>query len=198
MKKPIVSIMLFVIWNLSFAQHSVTSEQTHGDWLSLIINTSSGSVARAITVRMDDQGEISTFNIDSPAADCDSVAYSVNINLSEIQRESVKSPTLFGKFRVDNYPVHNITYTFSIDSGADYASLYIKGWSRGSAVLKEILSGNVARFQFKIENEAYYYRFSLKGSRQAVERQDRICRQLKEGDEGYFENSDDDEVYFTT
>lgn len=199
MKKLFAIVMLLMTCNIGFAQDSVNHEESHGDWLSLVVSTSSGSIARAITVRIDDHGEISTFNVDSPAADCDVVVYSVNINLSEIQDESIESPKLFGKFRVDNFPVHDITYTLSADRGADYISLYISDWAKGDTVLKEILAGSVARFQFKIEDEAYYYRFSLKGSRQAIERQDRICRELKEGDEGYFDDSqdDDDEVYFT-
>jgi len=195
-------LLLLLACSTSFADdHHVDAAENHGDWHSLIVHTGSFSFARAITLRVDDEGEISTFNIDSPVTDCSSVLFTVNINLSEIQDDDVESPTLFGKFRVDNRAIHDITYTLNIERGEDYISLIISDWSKSDSVLQEIMSGNTARFQFKIDGKAYYYRFSLKGSREAMERQDKICRQLSKDDDDFFnepeEDEEDDAVYFT-
>ena len=178
-----------------------TTRRPEEDWISLAVDTGNGYLARAITFEFNERGEISTFNIDSPINKCDTVLFTVNINLSEIQEDDVASPTLFGKFRVDNREIHDITYTLNIERGDDYISLIISDWSKSDSVLEEIMSGKTARFQFKIDGKAYYYRFSLKGSREALERQDQICRQLSEDDGDYFsepeDDDDEDAVYFT-
>lgn len=191
--------LLTLVTEPSLADHSVSHEETHGEWASLLINTDVGPVARAITVRLSEEGELSTFNIDSPSSDCDAVIFSVNINLSEVPRSSLESPLLFGKFRVDRKQVHDITYTLSIERGNDYISIFIRDWSRFDSVLEEIMSGDTARFQFRIDGEEYYYRFSLDGSREAMVRQDKICREAEGSDEQFFdEPEDDDAKYFRT
>ena len=181
----------------SVADHAVSREETHGDWVSLAVDTGDGYFARAITFQFDENGEISTFNIDSPANDCDSVVFTINVNLSEIQEESFASPTLFGRFRVDRNPVHDLTYTLTIERGKNFISLYIRDWSRSDSVLEEIMSGRTARFKFELGDDSYYYRFSLKGSREAILRQDQLCRELGGDDEHYFrQEEEDDQIYF--
>ena len=197
----VFTVLILLACNTSLANHKVTSDMSHGDWHSLVVNMPSAVFARAITMHVGNEGQISTFNIDSPASNCSSVFFTVNINLSELQEQDIKSPTLFGKFRVDKQTVHDITYTLNIERGEDYISLYISDWSRKGSVLKEIMSGSTARFQFKIDAKSYYYRFSLQGSREALERQDQICRKFDQDDEDYFnqpEEEDDDAVYFST
>jgi len=196
------NIVIATALMLSYAvvtEGAVNRKATHDDWQSALITTASGSYARAITFRMDDGGELTTFNLDSPTSDCNIVFYTVNINLNEIQGSDLESPVLFGKFRVDRYPVHDITFTINIDEGEDFMSIRIDEWSKQKTVLKEIMSGNTARFQFKVAEKIYYYKFSLEGSREAMNRQDAICKEVGDDDGDFFEESeDDDESYFRT
>ena len=195
-------LFVFVMQSLLLggpAWATTSSEMQHGDWHSLLVSTPVGTFSRAVTVRLDESGDLYTFNIDSPDFDCDTVRFTINVNLNEMQYDEVESPVLFGKFRVDRNPVHELTYTASIEPGADFMTLTIQDWSRSDSILREIMSGDTARFKFKVGDDDYYFRFSLKGSRSAIQRQDRICRDLMEGDAPYFRDErreEDDEEFF--
>ena len=192
-------IMSLTQAGLAQSRASNTQELKHGDWHSMLFKTDEALITRAFTIQIDDNGEFSTFNIDSPGIDCDIVLYSINVNLSEIQQTTSESPILFGKFRVDREVVHNITYTLSVREGNDYITIWIKDWSAEASVLKEIMSGNTARFELMVDDNPFYFRFSLKGSRSAMERQDNLCRK-NSGDEQYFQddNQDSDADFFRT
>jgi len=171
------------------AGHGVTGEKSHGDWRSVLLDTGNGHLARAMTVRSTVSGEISTMYLDSVEGDCDSVLMSVNFSLSRVPETDIETPVLFGKFRIDGNPVHDINYGYEMERGQDFIKLSFPKRPRNDAIIDEITNGTTARFQFKINGGTLYYEFSLNGSSGALNRAARLCSGALQADELYIKQA---------
>ena len=185
----LLAVVALFAAGVGHADHVVSGEKSHGDWQSMLIETPKGHVGRAMTVHTDRFGNMSTLNLDSPAADCGALIMSVNINLSEVEGVPLEDPVLFGKYRVDGNPVHDINYAYTLEKGPDYVRLIFPARPRADVSMDEIMNGKVIRFQFKISGEARYFQFTLNGSSGALNRQERLCTNELQADELYIKQA---------
>jgi hypothetical protein len=157
-----------------------------GGWSSLIMELGSDRRSRAVVFAEDETSVM--LAIDSAAGRCGSFTLALQITSDTSQAANQQLDNLFVQLRVDRLTQHTAIGTLNLTRGE--AAGYIDIMPNSSQRLySELQSGQYLRIKVTMpDKKSYISRFSLLGSRGALERQTTLCHMLTPDDDAYFED----------
>jgi hypothetical protein len=163
----------------------------HQSWGSAIVRFPTGeTVFRAVTTQAYADGS-AVLALDRSAEDCISITMSITVailNATPNAHEGIDGP-FSGQLRVDTRSIHEIEFIAGAEAGDNDFHLTVSDIGRQETLYGELESGNTVRFKLEPAGEigrALYLRFSLAGSRAAMNRSLHLCLQNAPRDEDYF------------
>jgi hypothetical protein len=167
----------------------------HQNWGSAIVRFPTGEmVFRAVTTQTYADGS-AVLALDRSAEDCRAITMSITVailNATLNAHEGIEGP-FSGQLRVDMRPVHAIKFIAGVEAGDNDFHLTVSDINRHETLYADLESGNTVRFKLEPAPDAgraLYLRFSLAGSRAAMDRSLHLCLQYAvqstPRDEDYF------------
>lgn len=182
-----VSASLLLAPHAQAADYNVHSEDTSGAWSSFVMQLGEERHSRAATVAENDEGTV--LAIDSSPGGCDRFAMTLNVTLDHFAGQTVSQPVGQVALRVDTGQLYETSGTFTVERGSDTAFLALNGDGDLGGFYSELLVGSYLRVRIlSAQDEQVIARFSLNGSRAALDRATVLCEGLIASDEQYFES----------
>jgi len=199
----VFSLSVFPLIFCSAKAESVL-EETHSDWSSRVVYSNDEIRFRA-TATYAESGDFVILTMDRFPNNCESQYMALNIAASNPAKISSVTNALFGAIRIDENPIHNMSYKISFEKGEKIFFVNIVNFDGENTLLDELREGGVLRFKLHASEEDYFLRFSLNGYREAQQRTKVLCDSFNKGkkDEDYFPSENkppvkmrDDKTYF--
>jgi len=124
---------------------------------------------------IDTKDKTSALYVSKSRLQCDSVLMSISCRLNAKPDKDTERQNISGELRVDQHPIHSTSSRVVQKSGAETGNYYIDTFSNPQTLLGEMNSGQMIRMRFKVGEQEWYYRFSLKGFQPAYERLSQLC-----------------------
>lgn len=170
-----VGAILFFLGSFCGAvDFNVYDQQVSGSWLSQRMELGDEVAFRAATIGEEGQ---SVLAVDYFAPDCSGFLITIILSLGVVQSATGIVSALPTSLRIDDRPAHEFVMAVATEYGSDAVSLHIYAPEEQAAILKELMDGRAARFEFRIpgQTQVFYGRYPLAGSRAAITRALGMC-----------------------
>ena len=189
MKYTLITISIFLATftgKVSFAGESTLSAE-HGNWQSRVVYDNKQVRFRAVTTYTENSDYV-VLTMDRLPNECNTQYLNMNIVGSSVASKSYTTESLFGNIRVDENPIHNMSYTINFEKGERIFYAAVTNFDGEDTLLTELRTGNNLRFKLKAGKVEYFLRFSLLGFPAAADRTLQLCNAFNNGksDEDYF------------
>lgn len=188
--KILCAITLVMLFSSSAATAAESAlNETHADWESRVVYDNDEIRFRAATTYAE-AGDFVVLAMDRYPKNCDVQFAVMNIVGSTPAADTFTTDTLFGAIRIDEKPIHNMSYTLSLQRGEKVFFVNVSNFDGEDTLLDELRSGQHLRFKLKQGKDEYFLRFSLQGFVAAERRTLTMCRAFNKGksDEDYFKS----------
>jgi hypothetical protein len=105
----------------------------------------------------------------------------MNIVASTPSTRSSTSNTLFGAIRIDEEPIHNMSYQLTFEKGEAIFYANIVNFDGENTLIDELIRGRSVRFKLRAGDKDYYLRFPLSGYDEAQKRTRALCQEMGKG-----------------
>lgn len=168
------SILFFLGSFCGAVDFNVYDQQVSGSWLSQRMELGDEVAFRAATIGEEGQ---SVLAVDYFAPDCSGFLITIILSLGVVQSATGIVSALPTSLRIDDRPAHEFVMAVATEYGSDAVSLHIYAPEEQAAILKELMEGRAARFEFRIpgQTQVFYGRYPLAGSRAAITRALGMC-----------------------
>jgi hypothetical protein len=160
--------------------------EVHGDWESKIVFNETDRRFRALTTYQD-RADYLVLAFDRFAVKCDLQYVIVNIVASKPAETTFTSSEKEGALRVDDKPIHKITYKLAFTKGEQVFSVNVMTFEGKDTLLDELRQGKKVRFRLKEKDDEYFLRFSLTGFAEAEQKTMTLCQREAPDDKAFFE-----------
>ena len=201
------NLILFTLFLSGICQANDTELlQKHLSWESRVVSDNTQVRFRSNTYFIEN-GEIIVFTVDRLPTDCTLQYLGMNVMVDSKSEKSFFTDSYFGQLRIDEYPVHDITYSLQFIAGSNTFFLNVTNFNKELDLITELERGQNARFKLKTNEKEYYVRFNLSGFKDASQRTLNLCNAFNQNnDQRYFDkepktnkrnkNRKDDASYF--
>lgn len=179
-----VSAVLFFLGSFCGAvDFNVYEQQVSGSWLSQGMELGDETAFRAATIGEEGQ---SVLAVDYFPPDCSRFLITIILSLGVVQSATGIVSALPTRLRIDDRPAYEFVMGVATEYGSDAVSLHIYAPEEQAAILKELMEGRAARFEFRIpgQTQVFFGRYPLAGSRAAITRALGMC-EAAPGAEGF-------------
>lgn len=108
---------------------------------------------------------------------CDTTRMFIFVTFNAPAEKDYDQDNIEGELRVDQQPVRKVVARCIYKKGNKFGSYGVHSFENPQTLLKEMAGGQMVRFRFKIKEQEYYFRFSLKGFGQSFDRLTQLCAQ---------------------
>jgi hypothetical protein len=194
------AILLFLSSCCGAVDFNVYEQQVSGSWLSQRMELGDETALRAATIGEEGQ---SVLAVDFFPPDCSRFLITIILSLGVVQSATGIVSALPTRLRIDDRPTHEFVMAVATEYGSDAVSLHIYAPEEQAAILKELMQGRSARFEFRIpgQTQVFYGRYPLDGSNAAITRAVGMCEATPRDEEARdeppsdLEPEDDTPVY---
>jgi hypothetical protein len=164
-----------------------TLGERHADWESRIVYDESQIRFRAIST-FEEGNDYVVLALDRYPNKCDLQYFQLNILADSPASRTTVTDNLFGAIRIDERPIHNISYQASFTKGERIFIVTVINFDGEETLLSELERGTNLRFKLKAGSQEYFFRFSLSGYPQAGIRTHQLCQAFakEKKDEDFF------------
>jgi hypothetical protein len=158
----------------SAVDFNVYEQQVSGSWLSQRMELGGERAFRAATIG---EEEMSVLSVDFFHPECREFLITIILSIGVVQSATGIVSALPTRLKVDDRPTREFVMAVATEYGSDAVALHLYAPEEQSAILKELMAGRSARFEFRIpgQTQVFYGRYPLDGSRAAITRALGLC-----------------------
>lgn len=108
---------------------------------------------------------------------CETTRMFIFVTFSSQAEKDYDQDNIEGELRVDQQQVRKVVARCVYKKGEKYGTYNVHTFENPQTLLREMAGGQMVRFRFKIKEQEYYFRFSLKGFGQSFDRLGQLCAQ---------------------
>ncbi len=175
------AILLFHGSYGSAVDFNVYEQEVSGSWLSQRMELGEETAFRAATIGEEGQ---SVLAVDFFPPDCSRFLITIILSLGVVQSATGIVSALPTRLRIDERPTHEFVMAVATEYGSDAVSLHVYAPEQQAAILKGLMQGRSARFEFRIpsQTQVFYGRYPLDGSNAAITRALGMCEATPRGE----------------
>jgi len=117
---------------------------------------------------------------------CKTTSSLISYILSTPANKEYYNNSIAGELKVDQNPIHTTVSLLTVKKGEARGTFTLHTIGDPQSLIEEMASGQMIRFRFKVGEEEWYYRFSLKGFQPSYARVKELCVKSGLGQEHKF------------
>lgn len=169
------AILSFLASYCGAVDFNVHEQQVTGSWLSQRMELGGEKAFRAATIG--EEG-MSVLAVDFFHPECKEFLITIILSIGVVQSATGIVSALPTRLTVDDRPTREFVMAVATEYGSDTVSLHLYAPEEQSAILKELMQGRSARFEFRIpgQTQIFFGRYPLDGSNAAIARALGMCQ----------------------